>query len=169
MKRSCFENIYVKKQENHFLKAYKKQKKFCGRLYKKQRKIFFNNLNPKFVSDNKLFWKTVKPLFSSKGSYNANVKLTDKDEIIRNDEKVAETLNSFFENAVSRLKLNENLFVINNDNKNFQDPIEKIGLKYQFHPSILIIKNKTKNINNFRFKHVMVSDIKNKIKGLNPN
>ena len=92
MKRSCFENIYVKKQENHFLRAYKKQKKFCGRLYKKQRKIFFNNLNPKFVSDNKLFWKTVKPLFSSKDSYDANIKLTDKDEIIQIVEIVVERL-----------------------------------------------------------------------------
>ena len=115
MKRSCFENIYVKKQENHFLRAYKKQKKFCGRLYKKQRKIFFNNLNPKFVSDNKLFWKTVKPLFCSKGSYNANIKFTDKGEIIQNDEEVAEIFNSFSENAVSSLILNENSFVINKE------------------------------------------------------
>ena len=55
-----------------------------------------------------------KPLFSSKGTYNANIKLTDKDEIIQNDEKVAETLSSFFENTVSSLKLNENSFVVNN-------------------------------------------------------
>ena len=82
----------------------------------------------------------MKPLFSSKGSYNANIKLTDKDEIIQNDEKVAETLNSFFENAVSSLKLNENSFVINNEHKNIQDPTKKITVKYIFHPSILIIK-----------------------------
>ena len=41
----------------------------------------------------------MKPLFSSKGSYSANIKLTD-DEIIQSDEKYAEyikyTLNSFF-------------------------------------------------------------------------
>ena len=53
----------------------------------------------------------MKPLFSIKSSYNANVKLTDKDEIVQNDEKVAETLNSFFENAASTLKVNENSFV----------------------------------------------------------
>ena len=106
----------------------------------------------------------MKPLFSSKGSYNANIKLTDKDEIIQNDEKVAETLNSFFENAVSSLKLNENSFVINNEHKYIHDPIEKIIVKYQFHRSILIIKNKTENTNTFRFKHVMLSDIKNRLK-----
>ena len=64
-------------------------------------------------------------------SYNANIKLTDKDEIIQNDKKVAETLNSFFENAVSSLRLNENSFVINKEHKNIQDPIEKIIVKNQ--------------------------------------
>ena len=34
----------------------------------------------------------MKTLFSSKGSYNANIQLTDKDEIIQNDKQVAETL-----------------------------------------------------------------------------
>ena len=92
MKRSCLENIYFKKQDNHSLREYKQQKNYCSRLYKKERKIFFNNLNPKFVSDNKLFWKTVKPLFSSKDSYDANIKLTDKDEIIQIVEIVVERL-----------------------------------------------------------------------------
>ena len=50
----------------------------------------------------------MKPLFSNKASYNANIKLTDEDEIMQNDEKVAETLNTFFGNAVSNLKLNGN-------------------------------------------------------------
>ena len=111
----------------------------------------------------------MKPFFSSKDNYNANIKLTDKDEIIQHDEKVAETLNSFFENAVPSLKLNENSFVINNEHKNIQVPIEKIIVKYQFHPSISIIKNKIENTNTFHFKHIMLPDIKNKIKGLNPN
>ena len=98
-----------------------------------------------------------------------NIKLTDKDEIIQNDEKVVETLNSFFENAVSSLKLNQNSFAINNEHKNIQDPIEKIIVKNQFPPNILIIKNKIENTNTFGFKHIMLSDIKNEIKGLNPN
>ena len=68
MKRSCLENVYLKNQDKHSLRACKKQKKYCSRSYQKERKIFFNNLNPKFVSDNKLFWKTVKPLFSKKAT-----------------------------------------------------------------------------------------------------
>ena len=49
----------------------------------------FNNLNQKFVSHSKLSWKTMKSLFSSNGTYNANIKLTDKDEIIQNDEELS--------------------------------------------------------------------------------
>ena len=58
---------------------------------------------------------------------------------------------------------------VNNKRTNIWDPIEKIIVKYQFRSSILIIKNKIKNTNIFRFKHVMISHIKNEIKGLNPN
>ena len=83
MKRSCLENVYFKKQDNHSLRAYKKQKNYCSRLYKKERKNFFNNLNPRFVSDNKLFRKTVKPLLSSKGSYNANKNLLIKMKLFK--------------------------------------------------------------------------------------
>ena len=140
IERSCLKNIHFKKQDfkNHSLRGYQKQKNYCSGLYKKERKKLFNKLNPKFVSDNKLFWYTVKPLFSGKGCYNVYIKLTDKDEVIQNDKRVAETLNSFFENAVSSLKLNENSFVINNELKNIQDPIEKIIVKYHFHPICLI-------------------------------
>ena len=166
MKRPRLENIYFKKQDNHSLRAYKKQKSYCSRLYKQERNFFFNNLNPKFVSDIKLFWKTVKPLFTSKSSYNTNIKLTHKDEIIQNDEK---DIKQLFRKCCFQLKLNKNSFVINNEHKNIQDPIQKIIVKYQLHPSILIIKTEIENTNTFRFKHIMLSDIKNEIKGLNSN
>ena len=54
MRNPSLENMYFKKQDNHSLRAYKKQKNYCHRLYKKEREKFFNNLNSKFVSDNKL-------------------------------------------------------------------------------------------------------------------
>ena len=81
------------------------------------------------------------PLFSNKDTYNSNMKLTETDEIIQNDEKVAETWNDFFQSAIPSFKLNENSFVINDEHKNIQDSIEKIIVEYQFYPSILIIKN----------------------------
>ena len=98
-------------------------------------------------------------LFSNKASYNTNIKLTHKDKIIQNDKKLAATLNSFFKNAVSNLNLNKNSFGINKEHKNIKYTIEKIIVKYQFHPTILIIKNKIENTNTFPLKHVMLYQI----------
>ena len=69
MKRSYLEKIYLKNKSEKSFKEYKKQTNFYSRLYKKERKRFFSNLNPSFVNDNKLFWKTIKPFFSNKGNY----------------------------------------------------------------------------------------------------
>ena len=47
--------------------AFKHQKNYCNRLYKRERKKYYTNLNLKNITDNKKFWKTVKPLFGDKG------------------------------------------------------------------------------------------------------
>ena len=96
MKSSQLESIYRETLTEKSLKAYKKQKNYVSRLYKKERKTFFNSLNPSVVSDNRKFWKTVKLLFSSKGSYGNKIKLVENEEIIDDDTKVAEELNNFF-------------------------------------------------------------------------
>ena len=54
-----------------------------SRLYKKSGNVIFNNLNPSFVTDNKLFGKTFKPFFSNKGNYGAQIKLVEKDEVLQ--------------------------------------------------------------------------------------
>ena len=63
-------------------------------LYKKERKKFFNEQNPSFVTDNKLFSKMVKTFFSDKGNYGANIKLF-QEEVLQNDSEIAEKLNEF--------------------------------------------------------------------------
>ena len=55
MKISFLEKLYFKKQNRKFTKNLQKTKNYCSRLYKKERKEFFNNLNPSFVKDNKIF------------------------------------------------------------------------------------------------------------------
>ena len=82
LKRSYLESVYFRKQTTQSLERYKKQKSYCSRLYKKTRKNFFNSLNTSFVNDNKLFWKTVKPSFSNKGSFGNKIKLVENDELL---------------------------------------------------------------------------------------
>ena len=48
------------------------------------------------VKDNNFFWKTIKPFFfSDKGNLRSQIKLIENGELIQNDDKVAETLNTF--------------------------------------------------------------------------
>ena len=75
--------------------------------------------------DNKLFWKTIKPFFSSKGSHRGNIKLVEGDKLLQGDSEVAEELNNFFKEAVSTLDVNENSYIINPGSFNISDPIEK--------------------------------------------
>ena len=58
------------------------------------------------MSDNKLFWKTVKPFFSKNGSHQVNIKLVEGDKLLQDDSEVAEELNKFFKEAVSTLDVN---------------------------------------------------------------
>ena len=55
------------------------------------------------MSDNKLFWKTVKPFFSNKGSHRGNIKLFEDDKLLQDDSEVAEELNNFFKEVVLTL------------------------------------------------------------------
>ena len=67
----------------------------------------FNGLNPSFVTNYKVFWKPVKPFFCNKGNYGINIKLVDKEEVLQNDNKIAENLNEFFKNTFSTLVITE--------------------------------------------------------------
>ena len=133
-----------KKRTDKSLRAYQKQKNYCSRLYKRERKKFFNKLNPFFVNDNKLFWKTIKPFFSNKGSSGSNIKLVEKDEILQDDKKVAEELNTFFKNAVSTLDINENSSIINQNFQSFDDPVDRAIEMYKYQSKNISIINISK-------------------------
>ena len=49
-----------------------------------------------------LFWKTVKPFLSDKGSYMSKINLVNIDEVISDDSTLAETFSKFFESKNSK-------------------------------------------------------------------
>lgn len=75
--KQLWEGLTFKNKSEKKIKTYKKQKSIFSRLYKKERKHFFKNLSRSFVTDNNLFWKTVKPYFSSNGNYRSQIKLVE--------------------------------------------------------------------------------------------
>ena len=80
---------------------------------------------------------------------------------------VAETLNTFFKNAVSTLNIYENSYIVNNESSTILDPMERTIKKYEIHPGILLIKNKKGNEKSFKFEAISVFDIDKEIKTIN--
>ena len=94
---------------------YRKQRNYCSKLYKKERKKYYNNLDLKNITDNKLFWKTIKPFLSDKGSKGSKITLIDDNKnVVSDDHNVSETLNNFFKSAVDSLEIDENKFLLEN-------------------------------------------------------
>ena len=93
----------------------------------------------------------MKPFFSNKGNLGPNIKLVEKNELIQNDQEIANELNTFFKDTVANLKMNEKPYIINQVSDDILDPVEKCINKYKFHPSLLLIKNRIKIQNLFSF------------------
>ena len=88
-------------------------------------------------------------------------------EIISDDQKVAETLNAHFKNAISSLNLRENANLGATSSDDVVDSIDKIIEDLKNHPSILKIKEKV-NPSKFDFKNVSSEEIEKLIKQLDP-
>ena len=61
---------------------------------------FYNNLDISIMFDNKKFWKYVKPLFSGKSNLKSGITLIEGDNVVTDEQKVAQLLNDFFIDAV---------------------------------------------------------------------
>ena len=147
MKRSKLESKFVKNKTSENLKSYKKQRNFCSKLYKKERKKYYERLDLNNVTDNKKFWKTVKPFLSDKVTTFPQITLVESDEIISNESKVANSFSNLFENAIHSLgiKTNES----SNDNYSLKNPVEIAIKKYEQHPSINLIKENIQTMKAF--------------------
>ena len=77
MLRSQLQNKLFKHGTVDYQIAFKRQRNYCNRLYKRERKKYYNNLNLNDITDNKKFWKTMKPLFGDKGGTRDNIVLVE--------------------------------------------------------------------------------------------
>ena len=75
-------------------------------MVRKAKKKYFNNLNVRNVTDNKQFWNTVEPFFSSKVGGNETITLTEGDKVVSEDREVAETFKSYLGTIEENLGIN---------------------------------------------------------------
>ena len=95
MTRSRLRSKYVKEKSTDSKIAYDKQRNYCVNLLRRTKKKYFANINISSVTDNKKFWKTVKPLFSDKISHKGTINLAVNDTILSDDQVVAEAFNNY--------------------------------------------------------------------------
>ena len=95
MTRTKLQNIFLQNRSEENRIHYTKQIIFFVSLLRKTQKRH-ENLNEKFVVDNKLFWKTVKPLLSDNVAGKNEIHLIENNKLVKTDLETAEVLNNFF-------------------------------------------------------------------------
>ena len=85
MKRTQMQHKYFKNRSCETFNAYTHQRNFCRGLYKGENKKYFNSLNLNKITDNKVLWKTVKPLLSDTGINTTRIFLINGNKMITED------------------------------------------------------------------------------------
>ena len=129
--------------------AYKRQRNYCVKLLKRSKKDFYNNLNVKKVTDNKHFWKTIKPNFTDKILRDEKIVLVEDDKVITAETDLAKIFKDHFENIVESLHI-ERPCKIDFD----REPVANAIKNLSQHPSILNIKENTNSSTCFSFRTV---------------
>ena len=107
------------------------------------------------------FWKTVKPLISSKSvGRNDSIILREEDTIITDLDKVCEVLNNFYVNVTKDIGPDDSIRA--------DDTIKDIIEQYKDHDSIKRIKENIDHTNRFSFSKVTSDEVLKIINKMNP-
>ena len=150
MHRSQLESKYFKIRTKENFNLYKKQRNFCSKLYKKEKKQYYNSLDTTKVTDNKEFWKTIKPFLSSKSITTTQISIEKDGKVITDDSELSEEFSIFFDKAVQSLNIKPNEAHVN-DAIDLDDPVEIAIKKFENHPSIKAIKENITLQDEFEF------------------
>ena len=117
MKRSCLRNKFLNTRSKCLFKylhrkPYNKQKNYVVTLLRKE-KFFYSNLNTNILTENRTFWKTVKPFLTDK--INKTSRITLIEEKNRTFWKTAKPFLTDKTNKTSRITLIEEERVISQD------------------------------------------------------
>ena len=127
------------------------------------KKEFYSNFNTNILTENKTFWKTVKPFLADKTNKTSRITLIEDEKTICQDIEIAKTFNEYFISIpIKNMPSNQEFECLDSSEK---DPLLRIINKYQNHPSIKLIKAKNKS-KTFRFRETNTNEIKKFIQNL---
>ena len=107
LKRSKLRNKCNEKRNTENWSEYKRQRNICSNLLKQSKKRHFNSLIVNDVTENKKFWKTIKPFFTEKNKTTNNIILTENNQTVREDKAICQIFNTYFTNVTKGLKLRQ--------------------------------------------------------------
>ena len=118
------------------------------------------------ITDNKKFWRSVKPFFGDKGGAKENIVLVEGERIINDDAEIAQTFNDFFDNAVKSLGLSDSevlLTKVEYAQGKVLDAIKEL----EVHQCILKIKERVTIDREFSFKPMSLETVNKSLRALN--
>ena len=77
-------------------------------MLRRAKRNYYHDLDLSNVTDNRKFWKTIRPLFANKIKAKSKITLNEDSKSTKDDQKVAKIFNSFFVNTASSLKISYN-------------------------------------------------------------
>ena len=106
------------------------------KLLRKNTEEFYNNLNVKYITESKPFWKTVKPSFTDKTLKDERITLVENNKVVSDESKLVEIFSKYFGNIVQNLGIDGLTNIsLDNDAVTIRQAIEK----YQNQFSINVI------------------------------
>ena len=162
MNRSRLLNGYRKEKTEATRSPYKRQRNFCVKLLTRTKKEFYNNLNVKYITENKLFWKTVKPCSTDKTLKDERITLVEN-KVVSDESELVEIFSKYFGNIVQNLGIDG---LTNTSSDNDAVTIRQAIEKYQNHPSMKVIRENIDTTNNFSFELINPESISKIINNL---
>ena len=147
-------NKYRKDNSAGNLFAHKRQRNLCVKLLRKSKKVFYNNLNVKRITDNRKFWQTIKPNFTDKTLKDERITLVDGGKVITEEKDAVEKFKDYFEKIVEPLKIDRPILSDLSD-----DSVLNAIEHFSHHASVLKIKKARDSSDCFSFKLFTVEDI----------
>jgi len=170
MHRSRLNNIKRKDPSNINKYNYNQQRNRCLYLLRNTKRRFYESLDEKQITDNKIFWKTVRPFFSNKGPISEKITLVENDELIKDDKEIGKMFNEFFINITEKLDLNQPPTEPVPLNELSDNILQNEIMLFRNHPSILKIKEKvSNNENSFKFRNTTEDEVEKIISNLKTN
>ena len=135
---------------------YKKQCNICVNLLRSVKKKHFSNTDVKNVTDNKKFWKTIRPKFLNKCKTANTIILVEDEKILQEEKAIAITFNNYFTDVTHSLGLKKK-------NIGLENSLSKIVKTFRNFESIKNIKESQQAAENSSFSIKTISEEEVKI------